>query len=97
VARIAGQLLASAGAPCIRCSHFRFGGYGAASWLNLPITLVWLMMCANAFNLIDGLDGSPPEWACSPRSSFLAAMLHGNETLAFVTLPLAGACSVSAL
>ncbi len=26
-------------------------------WLSLPMTLFWLLLCTNAFNLIDGLDG----------------------------------------
>jgi len=26
-------------------------------WLSLLVTLVWLIGCTNAFNLIDGVDG----------------------------------------
>ena len=27
------------------------------SWLAIPVTVVWLVGCTNAFNLIDGVDG----------------------------------------
>ena len=56
------------------------------------MTLVWLVMCANAFNLIDGLDGLASGMGLfATLTTFLAAVLHGNESLALVTLPLAGA------
>jgi len=29
----------------------------AEPWWSLPLTLSWLIVCTNAFNLIDGLDG----------------------------------------
>ncbi len=32
-------------------------GVGAGVWWALPLTLIWLVACTNAFNLVDGLDG----------------------------------------
>ena len=36
-------------------------------WLGLPLTLLWLVGCANAFNLIDGVDGLAAGRGCSRR------------------------------
>ncbi len=29
----------------------------AESWVNIPLTLLWLLACTNSLNLLDGLDG----------------------------------------
>jgi UDP-GlcNAc:undecaprenyl-phosphate GlcNAc-1-phosphate transferase len=34
-----------------------FGEPFASGWLNLPLTMLWVMVVTNAINLIDGLDG----------------------------------------
>src|SRR5262249_38656966 len=31
--------------------------YPTADWWSFPLTLIWLLACTNAFNLVDGLDG----------------------------------------
>jgi UDP-GlcNAc:undecaprenyl-phosphate GlcNAc-1-phosphate transferase len=55
------------------------------------LTVLWLLACCNAFNLIDGLDGLASGMGLfSTLTSFLAALLHGDHTLALATLPLAG-------
>jgi hypothetical protein len=35
----------------------RLGGHEWAHWLSLPLTVAWLLICTNAVNLIDGIDG----------------------------------------
>lgn len=49
-------LIYSAG---IRITAFAspFGGTIQLGWLNLPVTLLWIVVITNAMNLIDGLDG----------------------------------------
>ncbi|MEP7361852.1 MAG: MraY family glycosyltransferase [Acidobacteriota bacterium] len=90
--KLAGQLLAGVGAYASGVRISSLAGHHVADWLSLPLTLVWLVMCANAFNLIDGLDGLAAGMGFfATLTTFLAAVLHGNETLALVTLPLAGA------
>jgi len=32
-------------------------GHAAAHWWSFPMTVAWLVICTNAFNLIDGVDG----------------------------------------
>lgn len=90
--KLAGQILGAAGAYFSGVRIFSLAGIGVPEWLGLPITLAWLVMCSNAFNLIDGLDGLASGMGLfATLTTFLAALLHGNAPLALVTLPLAGA------
>src|SRR5262249_50739772 len=67
-------------------------GYVAPLWLSLPITTLWLVACANAFNLIDGVDGVATGVALfATITTLLAALLQSNTPLALATAPLAGA------
>jgi len=60
-------------------------------WLSIPITIVWLVGCANAFNLIDGLDGlAAGVGLFASLTTLVAALLHDNLHLALVTAPLVG-------
>ncbi len=66
--------------------------HGAAAWWQVPLTVVWLMGCANAVNLIDGLDGLAAGIGLfATGAAFLNALLTGNVALAVVTAPLIGA------
>jgi len=59
---------------------------------HIPFTIVWLVGCSNAFNLIDGLDGLATGIGLfATATAFLSALLSGNAALAFVTAPLLGA------
>jgi UDP-GlcNAc:undecaprenyl-phosphate GlcNAc-1-phosphate transferase len=61
-------------------------------WLSLPLTLLWLVGCCNAFNLIDGIDGLAAGAGLFATLTILAgALLHHNLALALLTVPLAGA------
>jgi UDP-GlcNAc:undecaprenyl-phosphate GlcNAc-1-phosphate transferase len=60
-------------------------------WVSLPLTVFWLVSCANAFNLIDGLDGlAAGVGLFATITTLVAALTHGNLELALVTAPLAG-------
>jgi len=60
-------------------------------WISLPVTVIWLVGCANAFNLIDGLDGlAAGVGLFATLTSLVAALTHDNLPLALVTAPLAG-------
>jgi UDP-GlcNAc:undecaprenyl-phosphate GlcNAc-1-phosphate transferase len=61
-------------------------------WASLGITILWLIACANAFNLIDGVDGLAAGIGFVATFTILAAALIGNNApLALATAPLLGA------
>jgi len=67
-------------------------GVGAGVWWALPLTLIWLVACTNAFNLVDGLDGLAAGMGLVAALTLLiAALLHGNLALASAAVPLVGA------
>ena len=62
------------------------------NWLSLLVTVLWLLLCSNAFNLIDGLDGlCTGTGLVATLALFAAALIQDNAALAHATLPLAGA------
>ena len=68
------------------------GGHILPTWLAIPITVVWLLACTNAFNLIDGVDGlAAGVGLFATVTMLLAALLQNNVPLALATVPLAGA------
>jgi UDP-GlcNAc:undecaprenyl-phosphate GlcNAc-1-phosphate transferase len=89
--KLAGQL---AGAVLAYWNGVRMmfvGGYEVADWVAFPITIFWLLACTNAFNLVDGLDGLAAGMGLfATLTTFVAAVVQGNDALAMATLPLAG-------
>ena len=60
-------------------------------WLGFATTVIWLVGCANAFNLIDGMDGlAAGVGLLATLTMLIAALAQGNLPLALTTLPLAG-------
>jgi len=58
---------------------------------SVSLTIGWLVVCTNAFNLVDGLDGlATGVGLFATLTIFIAALIQGNEPLAYATLPLAG-------
>ncbi len=64
-----------------------------AHWFSLPLTLLWLVSCANAFNLIDGMDGLASGVGFFATCTMLVAALLNPAVavLGILTAPLAGA------
>ncbi|MDX2150567.1 MAG: MraY family glycosyltransferase [Bryobacteraceae bacterium] len=61
-------------------------------WVSLPVSIIWIIGCTNAFNLIDGLDGlAAGVGLFATITVLIAALAHNNVQLALVTVPLAGA------
>lgn len=59
-------------------------------WLDLPVTVLWVLLTTNALNLIDGLDGlCAGIGSIATLAMFGAAWLYGNQPLTYATLPLA--------
>lgn len=81
-----------------------FAGYGVEHFdlfsrthalgpaLGLPITVFWVLLVTNAFNLIDGLDGLAAGSAFfSTIVIFVISLLRGTFAVSFITIALAGA------
>jgi UDP-GlcNAc:undecaprenyl-phosphate/decaprenyl-phosphate GlcNAc-1-phosphate transferase len=61
------------------------------SLISFLLTVVWLVGCTNAFNLIDGLDGLASGVGLFATVTILiAGVIHNNTDLILLTLPLAG-------
>ncbi len=61
--------------------------------LAVPVTVLWIVVLVNAFNLIDGLDGlSSGVCAISCVSLAFVAILYGNVQSALVAAALFGSC-----
>jgi UDP-GlcNAc:undecaprenyl-phosphate/decaprenyl-phosphate GlcNAc-1-phosphate transferase len=59
--------------------------------LGFVLTVVWLIGCTNAFNLIDGMDGlAAGVGLMATLTMWVAALTQGNLPLALATMPLAG-------
>ncbi|QOY86252.1 MraY family glycosyltransferase [Paludibaculum fermentans] len=68
------------------------GGHPLASWVAVPVTVFWLLLCTNAFNLIDGVDGLATGVGLFATLTVLVAGLIGeNYPLVLATVPLAAA------
>ena len=61
-------------------------------WVSLPLTVFWLVLCTNAFNLIDGVDGlASGVGLFATVTALMAGLLMGNVGLVMATAALAGA------
>jgi UDP-GlcNAc:undecaprenyl-phosphate GlcNAc-1-phosphate transferase len=68
------------------------GHYIGDTWWHVPLTVIWLLGCTNAFNLIDGVDGlAAGVGLFATITTLIAALLGGNPALALATALLGGA------
>lgn len=75
----------------IRLDIYLLRGVTANPWLGFVSTVLWLVACTNAFNLIDGLDGLAAGLGMFATLTMLvAALTQHNLPLALATAPLAG-------
>jgi UDP-GlcNAc:undecaprenyl-phosphate/decaprenyl-phosphate GlcNAc-1-phosphate transferase len=88
----------------VAATFLYFAGYGVERFdllssthslgtlFALPMTVFWVLLITNAFNLIDGLDGlAAGSSFFSTMVIFVVSLLRGNFTVSFITLALAGA------
>jgi UDP-GlcNAc:undecaprenyl-phosphate GlcNAc-1-phosphate transferase len=89
--KIGGQVLAAGAAFGAGIQFSPSPDHPAAIYWSLPATIVWLVFCANAFNLIDGLDGLASGLALLGASGLLlAAALNHQPILALAIVPFLG-------
>jgi|SRR5579871_780271 len=71
--------------------HIETFHWHTLGWLSFPITVLWLVGCTNAFNLIDGLDGlAAGVGLFATVTTLIAALTHNNLELGLATAPLVG-------
>jgi len=70
----------------------QFYPYLNMGWINIPVTIIWIVGVTNAFNLIDGLDGLAAGIAfISSVTLMIISILNGRLEAAFLTAVLSGA------
>jgi UDP-GlcNAc:undecaprenyl-phosphate GlcNAc-1-phosphate transferase len=91
--KLGGQISAAVLAFASGVQIVSLGGHSIAeTWWHAPLTVLWLVACSNAFNLIDGVDGLAAGIGLfATITMFIAALWTGNAGLALATAPLAGA------
>jgi UDP-GlcNAc:undecaprenyl-phosphate GlcNAc-1-phosphate transferase len=90
--KLSGQVLAAAVAFAAGVHIGSIAGHPLPHWIALPATLLWLIGCSNALNLIDGVDGLAAGVALfATVTTLIAALLQHNVPLALATGPLVGA------
>ena len=99
--KLAGQILAAGVA--IRCgivgdaiSNFTPAGgitFLDTGWLAIPVTVIWIVACTNAVNLIDGLDGLAVGVSTISSLTMLVVSLYVAEpSVSLILAALTGAC-----
>ncbi len=89
--KLAGQFAAASLAVALGARLAISHGIFSSPWLSIPLSLLWLIGCSNALNLIDGLDGlASGVGLFAVVTTLLAAIFHGNLGLAMATVPLCG-------
>ena len=89
--KLAGQALGAALAVGLGARLSVFDGHPAPLWVTVPLSLLWLLACTNALNLIDGMDGlASGVGLLASAAAMFAAIFKGNLGLAAATVPLAG-------
>lgn len=90
--KLIGQIVASAIAIWAGVQIHGVAGVNFPAWIGIPTTVLWLVGCSNAFNLIDGVDGlAAGAGLFATITTLTAALLQHNTELVLATIPLAGA------
>ena len=89
--KLGGQFLASGLAVSLGARISLSNGHVTSLWITVPLSLLWLIGCTNAVNLIDGLDGlATGVGLFATLTTLIVAIIQGNLGLAMATAPLAG-------
>ena len=62
-------------------------------WLSVPLTILWIVACTNAVNLIDGLDGlAVGVSAISSLTMLVVSLIVSEPSVSLLLAALTGAC-----
>jgi UDP-GlcNAc:undecaprenyl-phosphate/decaprenyl-phosphate GlcNAc-1-phosphate transferase len=90
--KVSGQIVAACWAFWAGVRPAPITGHPQLDYLLFPLSILWLVFCANAFNLIDGLDGLASGVALLGAAGLLlAGVIHHHPVLALAIVPLLGA------
>lgn len=90
--KLTGQVVAALLAWAAGIHVHAIGGHAFSAIVSFAATLLWIVACTNAVNLIDGIDGlAAGAGLFATVTALIAALLGGNINLALATAPLAGA------
>jgi UDP-GlcNAc:undecaprenyl-phosphate GlcNAc-1-phosphate transferase len=90
--KLTAQLIAAGWAYAAGVHVTGIAGHQLSPWLSVPVTMLWLVACTNAFNLIDGVDGlATGVGLFATATTLIAALLQHNFALVIATAPLVGA------
>ena len=86
--KLAGQVAAAVLAVSLGA---RMSIGNAPVWVSVVLSIIWLIGCTNAVNLIDGMDGlATGVGLLATTTTLLVAVISRNMGLAMATMPLAG-------
>lgn len=89
--KLTGQALAAIWAFASGVRVTTLAGIEINGALSFALTIAWLLMCTNAFNLVDGMDGlAGGIGLLATLTILISSLLQGNVALALATAPLAG-------
>ena len=96
--KLAGQILAAtivalSGVSIDMVRSLVDGAYLELGWLNIPLTVIYLVIFVNIINLIDGLDGlAAGIVAIVSTAMLILVMARGSMTLALVCVAIIAIC-----
>jgi UDP-GlcNAc:undecaprenyl-phosphate GlcNAc-1-phosphate transferase len=89
--KLTGQLAAALWAFEAGVKIVSIGGHPVVPCCSLVLTVGWLILCSNAFNLIDGIDGlATGVGLTATLTTLIAGLVSGDIMLALATAALAG-------
>jgi UDP-GlcNAc:undecaprenyl-phosphate GlcNAc-1-phosphate transferase len=89
--KLVGEIIAAIAAYWAGVQVYGFAGRAFPEWWSVPLTIVWLVLCCNAVNLIDGVDGLAAGVGLFATTTMLvSALLQKNLPLVIATVPLVG-------
>jgi UDP-GlcNAc:undecaprenyl-phosphate/decaprenyl-phosphate GlcNAc-1-phosphate transferase len=89
--KLSGQILAAALAVLCGQTISLASSHPGALLITIPLSMMWLIGCTNAFNLIDGMDGlASGVGLFATLTTAAVGLIQGDMGLAMATAPLAG-------